>query len=163
MAHKDEDMIIVSGLMEIKRGIEEQDWQVVCDGYKIITGEEIKPVEVKLSQVERVRKLMNEQKPSSKKVNKKQPDVEDDDVDDGTLSVITQKGGTRFGSGKLQIITDKEDENEAEKNAQLVKKRIKMPKRSKYTGPIKTKYTEESPFRIKDELPKSVDKDQTGV
>ena len=48
----DDDKIIIDGLTTIRTGIIERDWQIICDGFNLITGESLEP---QLSRVERIR------------------------------------------------------------------------------------------------------------
>ncbi len=55
-----DDVIIATCLLLIKKGIETNDWQFICDGYNGITGEDISPPTVKTkSKLERIKELMS--------------------------------------------------------------------------------------------------------
>lgn len=158
----DDDLIIVEGLQKIKQGVLNADLQLICDGYNHITGDEIQPVAVKKkNRVEKIRELMkNSDTPKEKPVTKKPVKrrgkntidslkkelldlgFTEDELEDQTKeqmeqmlagdNVQVQKGGKRFGKGKIQIITAGFDEEEFENNKIAHKKALKFT-----GGPVK--------------------------
>jgi len=60
MFTEEDEQILLSGLWSIKNGIEGGDWQLVCDGYATITGEELQPPENKSEPEKSGLKLLRE-------------------------------------------------------------------------------------------------------
>ena len=55
-----EDELIADNLLLIRKGIEENNWNLVCEGYNAISGEDLKPLQlVKPSRIDNIRKRMN--------------------------------------------------------------------------------------------------------
>jgi len=145
-----DDDIIANGLSIIREGIVHGNWQLICDGYKLITLEEL-PVpkaEVKNTKfnLDKIRsKVKNTQK--VKKPKKTNKIVKDDLDDDTELEDNFQKGGKNFGRGKIQIISVPKDEEEIKTNLMLSKKKIKNTTKRKA---FKPSYNENSDIRYKD-------------
>ena len=131
-----EEEVIVNGLIKIKEGVLNQDWNAVCEGYAEITGEDLKPKESKLAKIRRLTAEKQAQKPVKQKVSKEtkaksdiviaQPEdvvaltEENEPVIDPNEVVVKQVG-------KLKFITTKADPKEKAKNEQIAAKQDVMP------------------------------------
>ena len=121
-----EDELIADNLLLIRKGIEENNWNLVCEGYNAISGEDLKPLQlVKPSRIDNIRKRMNAGK-----------------TQEPTLPSISavvekkQKGGKLFGQGKITVISSEEDATEQLENKQLARPRV-IAKRNTELAPIK--------------------------
>lgn len=121
-----EDILIADGLLVIRKGIEEMNWDLVCEGYNAISGENLKPVvAVKTSRLDNIRKRMNITKTQESPL----PPI---------TSVVEkkQKGGKVFGQGKITIISSEENIEEQMENKQLARPR-NIAKRNTELSPLK--------------------------
>lgn len=90
----DNDDIIVDGLLKIKNGVETNSMQLICDGYNLITNENLKPVVAETkSRLDNIReKIANKKnKSSSKKQRNKvdEDDIETVEKENGNMLVIS--------------------------------------------------------------------------
>lgn len=144
-----DEEIIVESLLMIKNGVLTGDWQLVCNAYTMVTGEEIEVPQEEEQQpegkIDKIRRLMQEKseqpvskqtggrkKKTVKKKNKKEDDtvgeVDESEITIGTLTRTRQtKGAKRFGSDKIQLVSTFENEDERDLNSTIVKKKVKRP------------------------------------
>lgn len=137
LSSNEEVDVIVKGLIRIKQGFLDQDWDKVAEGYSSITGEKLVRV-VKKTKLELIREKFADNTESKSEKSKIiipssgdfQEDEEDEDVKHIDLptgvpgedeivhnaNLIKQKGGKMFGLGTINIITDGIIEAEASRN-----------------------------------------------
>ncbi len=124
-----EDQIIATGLLSIKKGILAGDWGIVCSGYETITGEKLTAKEKPKSRLESIRSLMNIEKDDEDEDNDgtpvpaKLPKPKPTDWSNKTVKELKQELINRkvdFGKTKkkndlialIQLSDDTDDEDE---------------------------------------------------
>jgi hypothetical protein len=133
---QNEDEVIARGFLLVKEGILNTDWDKVCEAYKLISGEDIKPPVPEKSKLERIRDMMNappaeKAKPRGrKKKDSKEPapqvlSAEDEEPQEVVLKKF--KGGKRFAEHGFEVIEAGIDPAEQAKNLLLSQKKNPIP------------------------------------
>jgi hypothetical protein len=132
---RDDDTIIAEALVQIRTGVENGNWQDVCDAYNSITGEDLSIPVKKKSRLDNIRTLMDKNNKMTKaknapkakvvKTKGKKPTTEVGDADTGDI-VIEQIGNVQIISS-IEDPSEKQANAKADKRAAATKKLISRP------------------------------------
>jgi hypothetical protein len=136
---ENEDQIIADGLLLIRHGVYEANWQEVLNGYNMITAEGLELPEIKKkSRLENIREKMGTApkvledvpmaKPSKEDVSAEGGEINISDTEIRTTTIERKpegKGGKRFGTDSVGIISTGVDLKEKEKNERINKLTMK--------------------------------------
>lgn len=160
-----DDETIFRGLSNVREGILSGEWDLVCEGYNLITEDNLEPPDKpKLSKLERIRaKLKSE---STEEENDEEINEETEDVQDGGMIIKTveRPDNARFGAGKLEIISspiNKKQQIQNQKHA-AAKPRITKPRINplSHIPTPKDDPTNQASIRIYDKPPEVARKDR---
>jgi hypothetical protein len=136
-----DDEVIIQGLGLIREGLVNNDLQKIYDGYNSISGEDLKPPQK--SRLEKIRgsikgetAVCSDEEPKPAKSKKKLVD-EEANID---IKEHSQKGGSRFGRGKIKVITTPVDEKMAKLNEEIASKTQKMKRSPASTQTIADRF-----------------------
>lgn len=123
----DDDEVISKGLLNVRDGILNGNWDAVCEGYNSISGENLEPFQYAKSRLEKIRDNMKlgEDKevgglpvvPKIKKSQKKTPETPKEEG----VAILTKE------EGKMKVITNEFDQEEADFNKKMDSKSMKLP------------------------------------
>jgi hypothetical protein len=137
MPEINEDDLIAESFLKIREGILNQDWKLVLEAYKDISGEELElPAEKPKTRLESIREKMG-QKPVEKKERKprakKEKTLKTDEIEG--INVVTEKvkGGKNFAKDGFQVLSVAPNEEEIKENKKRAVNKTRMARKPKLT------------------------------
>lgn len=143
MRKNDDDILIGKGLKLVRKGIVGGSWDIVCQGYNLISGEELEPAQKK-TRLEIIREEIQKDDDSTiihatelpQEIYRSKDTITSIELptdrlpdEEGIVPAIkTQKGGKRFGQGEITVISTAPDAKEMEQNRNDYKKAPVSPK-----------------------------------